>query len=85
MTVEVDDLDCVLVPVRHAVELTLRLTVPLRVRVTVALDVWDAVPQDETEGDAVTLGEGVPEGLPEPLEDVDRKPDALTDGLPVSL
>ena len=39
MTVEVDDLDCVLVPVRHAVELTLRLTVPLRVRVTVALDV----------------------------------------------
>ena len=85
MTVEVDDLDCVLVPVRHAVELKLRLTVPLRVRVTVALDVWDAVPQADTEGEAVTLGEGVPEVLPEPLEDVVIKPDALTDGLPVSL
>ena len=41
--------------------------------------------QADAEGEAVTLGEGVPEKLPEPLELPDWHPDALTDGLPVSL
>ena len=85
VTVEEELWEVLRLPVLQAVELVLRLTVPLREKVVVELTEGDRLPDRVLEGDELMLGLVEPDGLPDALTEAELQPEPLSEALPDSV